>query len=404
MNIWKLSVLSLRHRVFHTMLCISMAAFSVMAGVLVILTTDHVRGRIIRDTAGIDLVVGARGSPLQLILSSLYHVDIPTGNMSASEADEILHNPEIALAIPLALGDNVDGFRIAGTDSKYIDLYNATYAKGTVWTKPYEAVAGAYAARELGMQIGSAFSGSHGLGTGGRHHQEKYVVTGILNPTGTIIDRLILTSVASVQDIHSQHHHDEDEHNEHNEHKSPAEITALLVKVKNPRAVINLPRWINRETHVMAASPAMELTRLTVMLGLSSRLVMGIAVILMVMAALSIFSGLASSLENRGDDFAVMRLLGMSRLRLFQMIVMEAGLTAAMGALAGMVTGHFLFAGLIFLLEPLQASGATALAFYYEELVLMLVVVLAGLLAALIPALRAYRTDVARLLSARGGA
>ncbi len=399
MNILTLSLRSLRYRSFHTLLCVLMTGFAVMAGVLVILTADHIKNRTAQDTAGVDLVVGARGSPLQLILSSLYHVDIPVGNITAAQADAIASNRDVKQAIPLALGDNIGGFRIVGTNADYLSLYNATFADGQVWSKPFDAVVGAYAAQNLHLRIGSQFTGAHGLAAEGHHHDEKYNVVGVLKPTGTVIDRLVLTSVESVQHIHGQgHDHDEEEH----DHEMPSEVTALLVKAKNPRAVINLPRSINRDTPVMAASPAMELTRLSAALGVSGRLVAGVSAVLLLMAALSIFSGLASSLETRGNDLAVMRLLGMSRKRLFGMIVIEALLTAALGALVGLVAGHLLFAGLVSVVEPLKASGANALTFRCGELILCATVMVAGLLAALIPAWRAYRTDVSGLL--RGSA
>ena len=390
MNIQKLSLLSLRHRSFHTMLCVLMTAFSVMSGVLVILTADHVRDRIARDTAGIDLVIGARGSPLQLILSSLYQIDIPTGNIAGDNIEIFARNRDIAQVIPLALGDNLGGFRIVGTTVDYVALYHAEYKNGRSWEKPMEAVAGAYAAHKLNLDVGSQFSGAHGLAENDdHHHNEKYTVTGILQPTGTIIDRLVLTSVESVQELH---------HHEEAGHEDSQEITALLVKVKNPRAVINLPRIINRDTSVMTASPALELARLSAMMGLSGRLVMGGALVLLLMAALSIFSGLASNFESRAHDLVVMRLLGMPRKRLSAMIMMEASLISLMGISIGVVCGHLLFAGLIFLVEPLQASGANALTFRFGELVLFAIVMIAGLMAATVPALRAYRADVSSLL------
>ncbi len=399
MNIFTLSLQSLRYRFFHTLLCVLMTGFAVMAGVLVILTADHIKNRIALDTAGVDLVVGARGSPLQLILSNLYHVDIPVGNITAAQADAITRHRDVKQAIPLALGDNVGGFRIVGTSADYLSLYSAAFEDGQVWSKPFDAVAGAYVAQRLNLHIGSQFSGAHGLAAEGHHHDEKYTIVGVLKPTGTVIDRLVLTSVESVQHIHGQgHDHSEEEHDHAHEHEMPAEVTALLVKAKNPRAVINLPRSINRDTPVMAASPAMELTRLSAAMGMSGRLVAGAAAVLLLMAALSIFSGLASSLETRGNDLAVMRLLGMSRKRLFGMIVIEALFTALLGALVGLLAGHLLFAGLVSVVEPLRASGASALTFRCGELILCATVMVAGLLAALIPALRAYRTDVSGLL------
>lgn len=394
MNLLYLALQSLRQRALHTFLCVLMTAFSVMAGVMIILASGHVHDRIERDTAGVDLVVGAPGSPLQIILSSLYHIDIPTGNLEASVAADIARDPAVAQSIPLALGDNVKGFRIAGTTPDFIALYGGVYDTGQVWQGLMQAVAGATAAHALGMSPGTRFSGAHGLAEGGHHHEETYQVTGILKPTGTVIDRLILTSVASVQDLHEHahdHHHEDDEHAE-------GEITALLVKVRSPRDLINFPRALNRDGLAVAASPAMELARITSALGLSSRIVMGVAVGLMLMAALSIFSGLASSLQTRAHDIAVMRLLGMPRHKIFALMMLESFLTTMAGLLAGLAAGHIGFAAMADIVPSLQASQATGAVVYISEVYLAGAVLLAGLCAALVPACRAFRLDAGRLL------
>lgn len=389
MNLMYLALQSLRQRGMHTLLCVLMTAFSVMAGVIIILASGHVHDRIRRDTADVDLVIGAPGSPLQIILSSLYHVDIPTGNLEGAVVEGIVRNPAIAQSIPLALGDNVRGFRIVGTTADYITLYGGTYEAGLGWQDSMQAVVGAAAAHALGLVPGSRFSGAHGLAGEGHHHEEAYHVTGVLKPTGTVMDRLIMTSVESVQDIHEHdHHHD----------NADQEITALLVKVRSPRDLINFSRALNRQGSAVAASPAMELTRITSALGLSSRIVMGVAAGLMLMAALSIFSGLASSLQTRAHDIAVMRLLGMPRRKIFVLIIVEALITAAAGVVTGLIAGHGAFMTLSHIIPLLQASQATGAVFYITELYMAGTVLLAGLCAALIPACRAFRLDAGRLL------
>ncbi|NDB00798.1 MAG: hypothetical protein EBY25_07655, partial [Betaproteobacteria bacterium] len=156
-----------------------------------------------RDLTGIDLVVGAKGSPLQLILSGVLHLDIPTGNVPLQAVRELEKNPLVASIIPISLGDSFRGFRIVGTSLAYPAHYQAALAQGQMWHAPMQAVLGAGAARALGLQPGQSFVGSHGLGAGGHTHGDlPYTVTGILAPTGSVLDRLILTDTASVWKVH----------------------------------------------------------------------------------------------------------------------------------------------------------------------------------------------------------
>jgi putative ABC transport system permease protein len=167
---------------------------------------------LMRNIHGIDLVVGAKGSPLQLILSSLLHADVATGNIKLHEAEELKKNPMVSATIPIALGDNVQGFRIVGSEPAYLNLYNAQLAEGRMWKDEMEAVLGSETAARLGIKVGQTFVGTHGLTADGENHDEfPYTVTGILQPTGTVMDRLALTGVESVWHIHEHHHHEEGE-------------------------------------------------------------------------------------------------------------------------------------------------------------------------------------------------
>ncbi|NBW48879.1 MAG: ABC transporter permease, partial [Betaproteobacteria bacterium] len=152
-----------------------------------------------RDLAGIDVVVGAKGSPMQLILSGVLHIDVPPGNVPLQAVNELVKNPLVAKIIPISLGDNFGGYRIAGTSTAYVDHYDAQLAQGALWTQPMQAVLGSAVAKRMGLQLGQTFVGSHGLGAGGHTHGENaYTVVGILQPSGSVLDRLILTDTASV--------------------------------------------------------------------------------------------------------------------------------------------------------------------------------------------------------------
>src|SRR5690606_14358388 len=142
---------------------------------------------------GIDLVMGAQGSPLQLILSSIYQVDAPTGNISLDSAKVWMQNPMVAKAIPLAFGDNYKGFKILGTTQGYLAHFNVEFAEGKTFDKNFEVVIGSEIAQKLNLSIGDEFFGSHGDSEEGEVHDHyAYKVVGITNPTGKVVDNLIL--------------------------------------------------------------------------------------------------------------------------------------------------------------------------------------------------------------------
>jgi putative ABC transport system permease protein len=415
---------SLKSRWLNSILSVFLTAFGVMLALLIIQFGHHIQTRLSADGQGIDIVVGAKGSPLQLILSSVYHIDIPTGNIPYDEAEKWMKHPQIKTAIPLALGDNWKGYRIVGTTPAYMEHYGAKLAEGLIWGKAFEAVAGS----SVGLKIGDEFTGAHGLMAGGHEHEdERYKITGVMKPTGTVLDRLILTSLDSVLEIHGlkgvghDHHHDErehqhqeeshddhahhEEHDEHEKHEGhdhekagEPEITALLLTTKSPIANINLPRSINRESALQAANPALEMARLTSMLGLGSQSFTALSGILIIIAALSIFAGLGGSLENRMGDLAVLRAIGYSKRRVFKIITLEGMVIVITGLALGLIMGLGGFALLTRIMTPLQDSGAS-ISFTSDFILVVLAVLLAGLIAAMLPALRASRVDVARQLS-----
>ncbi len=433
MNDACLILAALKARWFNNVLSILLTACGVMIAVMVLLFGHHLQSRIAADTQGIDIVIGAKGSPLQLILSAVYHVDIPTGNISYEDARQWMTHPQVARAIPLALGDNWRGTRIVGTTHDYIAHYGGQLAAGRLWEHPFEAVAGA----DVDIAVGDDFVGAHGLIEGGHvHDDETYHVVGRLEPTGTVLDRLLLTAVDSVLLIHGMeaieglperpassdhhehshshdhhhhddhgshhshddHHHDHDHHHHSHSHDGAPELTALLITVRAPVALMNLPRVINRESALQAANPAYEMARLTAMMGLGAKTLSALATLLVIVAALSIFTGLAGSLESRSGHLAMLRALGYSRPRIFKIITAEGLLVVICGLALGLACGYAGFAMLTEQIRPLSASGARAI-ITPQVMWLGLAVLVAGLVAASIPALRAARIDVARQLA-----
>lgn len=401
MNLPSISFAYLRARPLSTLLNLVLLALGIATITLLLLATRQLEDRMQRDAQAIDLVAGAKGSPMQLILSAVFHLDAPTGNIPLAEARELEKHAMVKQAIPLALGDSYKGFRIVGTTHDYPALYEARLAAGRLWGKPMEAVLGAQAARETRLATGMQFAGAHGLDGGGDAHESApYVVTGVLAPTGSVLDRVVLTSVESVWAVHQHGEPGEDPQKlVEAMHEDEKELTALLIRYRSPIAAAVLPRYVNATPALQAASPALESARLFRMIGVGVEVMRAFGLVLVMAAGLSVFIALLNALQERRYDLAVMRMLGASPGRLMRLMVFEGLLLAAAGALLGLALGHLMAELLGAALRAARQPEITGWIFVPEELWLLALALGTGLAAALLPAWRASRTDVAAVLA-----
>ena len=207
MNSFLLGARTVRSRPLPAVLTVLLLALGIATVIVVLLFQHELEDRLGRDARGIDLVVGAKGSGLQLVLCAVFHADVPTGNVRLPELRDIARHPMVAGVIPLSLGDAYRGFRIVGTTHGYVGHYGGAIAQGRLWERPMEAVIGSRAARETGLRTGESFLGAHGLGGDSvlLHGEHPYRVVGVLRETGTVLDRLILVDSASVWEVHAVH-------------------------------------------------------------------------------------------------------------------------------------------------------------------------------------------------------
>jgi len=398
-NVATLSASYLRARPLNTALSLILLALGVGTIVLLVLVVSQLEERMYRDARGIDLVVGAKGSPIQLILSGIYHADAPTGNIPLAAAQALRKHRFIKKALPLALGDGWQGYRIVGAGHDYPEHYGAKLAAGRLWEKPMEAVLGAEVAARTGVGVDGSFVGYHGItGQGEEHSAHPYRVVGVLGPTGSVLDRLVLTSIETVWLVHEAEQGPEDEA-DRKALEEAREVTVLLVQYASPLAGATLPRQINSQSELQAASPAYETARLFRIVGVGVEVLRAFAIVLIIAAGLSVFIALYTALEERRYDLAVMRTLGASPARLFGLLMAEGIVLVVAGALIGLLLGHGLTSTLGAWLESQQQYPVTGLEWRPEELWLLLVALGVGLIAALLPAWRAYRTDVSRTLA-----
>lgn len=390
-----------------TALNLLLLTLGLAAVTFVLRASAQVEAGLRRDLASLDLVVGAKGSPMQIMLAGVFHLDSPTGNIPLSTLQALKQQPLVAQAVPLSLGDSYQGHRIVGTTPEYLDLYAAHFAHGHVWAAPMQAVLGAEVARRSGLAVGDRFAGSHGLGEGGEAHADRqFEVVGVLAESGSVLDRLVLTDIASVWAVHAGHAgaHETNPANEPNEavhdDGDAREITLALVRYRSPLGAALLPRWVNAQQGLQSAAPALETARLMRLVGAGTEVLQGFGIVLLVAAGLSVWVALLHAVRARQGDLAMLRMLGAPAHRIATLIALEALMLAGMALLLGLAAGH----GLVMLLEHLLAQRQSlrlgAMGVSEAEWLVPLLASGMALAAAAWPAWRAYRLDVTTLLQA----
>ena len=355
MSIWNLSVQNLKSKPLYTFLSVFILSLSIALLLGIQQLKRSFENQIKNNLGNIDIVVGAKGSPLQLVLASVLHLDNPTGNISYKEALKISKNPMIKWAVPISYGDNYKGFRIVGTTDTFTALYNAELEKGHRVQNSMEVILGNAVAQKLKLKIGDTFLSSHGLIENSIEvHNEMFTVVGILKSTQKVIDRLIITNLDSIWDVH--HHEDEDDNNEehhHDEHHHEKEITSLLINFKNPRGLLTFPRRINEQTNMQASLPKYELHKLYEYTSIGFKTISLIAYLILVISCLTIFISLYKMVKERAFDLALLRTYGASNFQLIKMVFYEGLIVVFSSFLVGYL---LLKIGLGFMLHFMETS------------------------------------------------
>jgi len=367
---------------------------------LVLLVNHQIQQAFARDLAGIDVVVGAKGSPLQLILSGVFQIDTPTGNVPLADVQALQANPQVAKLIPISMGDSFKGYRIIGTTPDYVRHYAGVMASGTLWEAPMQAVLGAKVARDTGLRVSDSFAGSHGLGGGGHAHgQTPYTVTGVLAPSGSVMDRLILTPTESVWRVHEK-----DTALDAADQKileEEREVTLALIQYRSPLAAVTFPRFINTTTDMQAAAPALEISRLLGLIGIGADVLRAFAGVLLLTAGLGVFIALWSAVRERRADLALLRMLGAAPRQLAALLWCEALWLALLASLLGLALGQGVAALLAVALDVDKSISLAALNWPVELLAVPALALGVAAASALLPTWEAYRVSVLELLQSR---
>ena len=412
MNLTKISWANLKEKKLSSFLSGLLLALGIGIISLLLLLNQQLDAQFRRNIRGIDMVVGAKGSPLQLILSSIYQIDAPTGNVPLAEVNHLRRNPFVKTVIPLSLGDNYRGFRIVGTTPAYVQHFEGKIAQGKLFATTLEAMLGGQVAEASGLKIGDTFASAHGLDEeGDAHGNTKYKVVGILESNGSVMDQLILTDLSSVWAIHEHAElppagikENDPAHEEPDSEAAPVaadekEVTSALVKFRSPMGLVALPRQINANTSMQAALPSIEINRLFSLLGVGIDTLRALALVIMLIAGASVFVSLYNSLKDRKYEMALMLSMGASRTRLFLLLLLEGLFLALMGYAAGILMsrlGLWLFSRAA---EQDLHYSLNQFGILPEEIYLLGAALTIGVLAAALPSLGVYRLNVSRTLA-----
>ena len=359
---------------------------------LSVLVNQITKNTFTKNNPNLDVVVGAKGSPLQLVLSSIHHIDIPTGNISYKNAKKIMKHPAIKFGVPISLGDNFQNYRIVGTDKKFLKLYDAELEIGSMWEKPMQSVIGSNVANFTKLKIDKFFVGSHGLiDTGDIHSEQPYKVVGILKKTGTILDNLIITSLDSVWNLHSNQ-------NDILKNSDSLEVTALLLKYKNKTSVFSFPRLINKNTSMQAASPNLEISKLFKLTGGAHKIINYLSIIIVSLSFAGILFTLLNNINERKYDLAILRTLGFTRERIFSIILIEGMTISILGSFIGLILGGIVYKCIEFFSLLGRNIVTGQLDFIYEILTIWFVILIISFLTCLIPSIKVYKQNIRNTL------
>ncbi|MDZ4767902.1 MAG: FtsX-like permease family protein [Chloroflexota bacterium] len=395
----------LRARPVSTIITLVIIALAIALPITVLTLGDGARQGIIRasDPFGV-LVVGAKGSGQQLVLSTILLQGAPVGNMRTSVFESLQADPRAALVVPLALGDNVGGARIVGTSDALLQLRPTVneppafrIASGAFFAADYQAVLGAGAAQSLGLGIGDQFAAAHGVerGLDDDVHETPYTVVGIFDETQSPYDDAVFVSVSSVWKAHEA------------EGADPGlsalalvpvaasdQLTAALVKPVGFIEANQLWQTFAAGTEAQAAFPGQELGALFDLLAQGERILTIVGYLVLVIAGLTVFLSLYSAIAARQGAIALMRSLGADRLTIFRVVILEALLITLIGALVGRVTGYGASVAIASILSTGSSIPIPIRFLPSLEPLLWLLPIGLGLLAGIIPAVQAYRVDV----------
>jgi putative ABC transport system permease protein len=351
--------------------------------------------------SGVDLIVGARSGPLNLLLYSIFRTGEATANVSWATYSRIANHPDVAWTIPIALADTHRGFRVLGTNDSYFEHYRFAgerkleLSAGEPMRDLYDAVLGAEVAARLGYAPGDEIVIAHGLGevSFAQHDDKPFRVAGVLARTSTPVDRTVHVSLDAISVLHGAEA----------ENPEPPSLTAFLVGMRSKAMLFTMQRAINeyRAEPLLAIIPGVALTQLWELVGIADTALLIVAAFVVLAGLLGMLTAILTSLQERRREMAVLRSVGARPRHVFGLLIAEAGLLALGGTVIGVLLTYVLIAAARPLLEArfgifLPIGGLTR-----YDLAILVAILVTALLMGLLPAWRAYRNTLSDGLTVR---
>jgi len=411
MAILGLAIKSFRNRKFTTGLTVLSIALSVMLLLGIEKIRQGAETSFTSTISGTDLIVGARSSPVQLLLYSVFHIGNPTNNISGHSYEEISDHPQVEWAIPLSLGDSHKGYRVVGTTEQFYQHYRFARGQqlqleqGQWFGEGYEAAVGAEVAATLGYRQGDQIIIAHGSGDESfiTHKDKPFRVAGILKRTGTPVDRAVYVGLKSIDSIHQRFNADEHDHDplmahaDHGEESEQGSLSAILLGLKSRGAALSMQRAINQDDHepLTAIMPGVVLLEVWQMMSVVEKILMVVSGLVVTVGLFSMLIILMTSLNERRREMAILRSVGARPAHVFVLIMGEAVFLTLLAIGLGVAMVY----GLMLLLQPwLESMYGLYVVISWPnttELMLLMIIVLCGFVVGLIPGIRIYRYSLA---------
>ncbi len=421
MSLLRIVFKNLRQRLLASSLTSLSIALGVAVVVAILTVKEQSQAAFAQSAFGYDLIVGAKGSELQLVLNTVYHLEKSPGNIPYKVYKDLGADKRVRLAVPVAVGDSYKGFRLVGTSDRFLKEFEVQpgrsfeLAGGRVFEfseerldhvmtappdhdhgsheMPFEAVVGSAAAASPGLGVGSTFVAAHGIdeGPGVTEHEEKWTVTGVLRPTGTPNDRAIFINLESFFAIRG--------HPKPGQEGRGPEISAIIVKTRGNLAARDLMYDLGRGTDAMGVLPGAVVGRLFEWFGNVNALLIAISILVIIVGGVSILVSIYNSMSERKRPIAILRALGARRSTILAIILMEATLLCLLGGIAGVAAGHGLAEAAGRVLRAQAGLSITGWSFHPLEGAVIGGLLILGVLVGLLPALKAYRSDISKGLN-----
>lgn len=419
MSIMKLAVQSLKNRKVTALLTVLSIAVSVALLLGVERVRVEARNSFTSTVSGTDLIVGARSSSMNLLLYSVFHIGNATNNISWETYTKFAQDPVVKWVIPIALGDSHRGYRVLGTsqamfsDYRYGAQQPLSFNKGSTFDGVFKAVIGSEVAANLGYQVGQKITLSHGIERQSLqpHDDKPFQITGILNPTGTPLDRVIMTSLEGIEALHIDWMNGAapikglriSAERAETMDLQPESITAYFVGLKSRIAAFGYQRRVNEYPGeaLTAILPGVALQELWQLIGSAEMALLAISIMVVIAGLIGMLTTILTSLNERRREMAILRSVGAQPKHIFQLMIFESVLYA----IAGTLLGFALMYSLLLIVQPIMEStlglhiAITAPGTY--ELLLATAIVLCAIILGAVPAWRAYKNSLADGLTIR---